>query len=72
MGKGIIDRFEGDLAVVEFDFEMRDIPKKLLPEDSNVGDMLVFDGDSIRIDKAGTDKLRTEIEDQMKELFEEE
>ena len=27
MKKGIIDRFEGELAVVEFDDEMKDIPK---------------------------------------------
>ncbi|WP_214890887.1 DUF3006 domain-containing protein [Carnobacterium sp. ISL-102] len=28
MKKGIIDRFEGNLAVIEFDSDMRDIPKK--------------------------------------------
>ncbi len=28
MEKGIIDRFEGNLAVIEFDSDMRDIPKK--------------------------------------------
>lgn len=72
MEKGIIDRFEGDIAVVEFGEEMRDIPKTILPKDSDVGDLLIFDGTSIIIDKAGTDKLRTEIEDLMKELFEEE
>jgi len=72
MEKGIIDRFEGDLAVVEFDSEMRDIPKNMLPKGSDVGDLLIFDSDSITIDKAGTDKLRTEIEDLMKDLFEEE
>lgn len=72
MEKGIIDRFEDDLAVIEFETEMRDIPKNKLPKNSDVGDMLTFDGDSITIDKAGTDKLRTEIEDLMKELFEEE
>lgn len=72
MEKGIIDRFEGNLAVIEFDSDMRDIPKKKLPEGSEVGDLLIFDGDSITIDKAGTDKLRKEIEDLMKELFEEE
>ncbi|MBT2732610.1 DUF3006 domain-containing protein [Carnobacterium sp. ISL-102] len=47
-------------------------PKKKLPEGSEVGDLLIFDGDSITIDKAGTDKLRTEIEALIKELFEEE
>lgn len=72
MEKGIIDRFEGELAVVEFGEEMRDIPKNILPKDSDIGDLLIFDGDSITIDKAGTDELRTEIEDLMKELFEEE
>ena len=51
---------------------MRDIPKNKLPKNSKVGDVLIFNGNSISIDKDGTDKLRTEIEDLMKELFEEE
>ena len=34
--------------------------------------MLIFDGKSITIDKAGTEKLRAEIEELMNELFEEE
>lgn len=72
MEKGIIDRFEDELAVIEFGEEMRDIPKNKLPKNSEVGDLLVFDGDSITIDKDGTNKLRAEIEDLMKELFEEE
>lgn len=72
MEKGIIDRFEDDLAVIEFETEMRDIPKNKLPKNSEVGDLLIFDGESITVDKAGTNKLRTEIEDLMKELFEEE
>lgn len=72
MEKGIIDRFEDDLAVIEFETEMRDVPRKKLPQNSEVGDLLIFDGESITIDKAGTNKLRTEIEDLMKELFEEE
>ena len=72
MEKGIIDRFEGELAVVEFGEAMRDIPKNKLPKNSKVGDVLIFNGNSISIDKDGTDKLRTEIEDLMKELFEEE
>ncbi|MEG0497891.1 MAG: DUF3006 domain-containing protein [Carnobacterium sp.] len=72
MEKGIIDRFEGELAVVEFGEVMRDIPKNKLPKNCEVGDLLIFDGDSIIIDKDGTDKLRIEIEDLMKELFEKE
>lgn len=72
MEKGIIARFEGELAVVEFGEEMRDIPKSELPKNSEVGDLLVFNGNSVTIDKAGTEKLRAEIEELMNELFEEE
>lgn len=72
MEKGIIDRFEGELAVVEFGEEMRDVPRKNLPKNSEVGDLLIFDGEVVTIDKEGTNKLRMEIEDLMKELFEEE
>jgi hypothetical protein len=64
MEQGIIDRFEGELAVIEFGEDMRDIPKNKLPGDSKVGDVLIFD--------EGTDKLKIEIEELMKELFEEE
>ena len=66
----IIDRFEGDIAVIEFDGEMKDILKDKLPKGANVGDVLVFDGDRIAIDKQKTDKLKKEIEDLMDELFE--
>lgn len=72
MEKGIIDRFEDNLSVVEFGEEMRDIPRNELPKNAEVGDMLIFDGKSITIDKAGTEKLRAEIEELMNELFEEE
>lgn len=72
MEKGIIDRFEDELAVVEFGEEMRDVPRKNLPKNSEVGDLLIFDGGVVTIDKEGTNKLRMEIEDLMKELFEEE
>lgn len=71
MEKGIIDRFEGDLAVIEFDDEMKDIPKSQLPEGAEVGDMLIFNGDQISIDYEGRNKLAKEIEDLANELFEE-
>lgn len=72
MEKGIIDRFEGELAVVEIGKEMRYIPRTELPKNSEVGDLLVFNGNSVTIDKAGTEKLRAEIKELMDELFEEE
>ena len=70
MKKGVIDRFEGELAVIEFDDEMKDIPKGKLPKEANVGDILIFNGDQIIIDTNGTKKLKQEIEDLMDELFE--
>ena len=70
MKKGIIDRFEGELAVVECDDEMKDIPKSELPKDANVGDVLIFDGDKIKVSKEETGKLKKEIDDLMDELFE--
>lgn len=70
MQKGIIDRFEGNLAVIEFDDEMKDISRSQLPDGAEVGDVLIFDGDNIRIDHVGTKKLAKEIEDLANELFE--
>ena len=70
MKKGIIDRFEGELVVIEFDDEMKDIPKGKLPKNANVGDVLIFDGDKITISKEETNKLKKEIDDLMDELFE--
>jgi len=68
--KGIIDRFEGNIAVIEFDEEMKDVPKTQLPKGVKVGDVLLFDGGQIKIDKSETAKLKSEIEDLMNELFE--
>ena len=36
MEKGIIDRFEDNLAVIEFGEEMRDIPRNELPKNAEV------------------------------------
>ena len=65
----IIDRFEGELAVVEFDDEMKDIPKRVLPKEAKVGDLLIFDGNKITLSKEETDNLKQEIDDLMDELF---
>ncbi|MGE7662662.1 DUF3006 domain-containing protein [Peribacillus sp. NPDC097197] len=71
MVDGIIDRFEGKIAVVEIDGgDMKDIPKSSLPKGAKVGDMLIIDGDNISISKEGTEKLRKEIDNLMDELFE--
>ena len=70
MKKGIIDRFEGDIAVVEIDGENVDMPKASMPKGAKAGDALVMDGDKITIDVEATKALRKEIEQLMDELFE--
>ena len=71
MKQGIIDRFEGKIAVVEIDGgDMKDFPKSALPKGAKVGDMLIIDGDAITVSKEGTRKLKKEIDDLMDELFE--
>ncbi|MFJ7747726.1 DUF3006 domain-containing protein [Peribacillus sp. NPDC097295] len=71
MVQGIIDRFEGKIAVVEIDGgDMKDFPKSSLPKGAKVGDMLIIDGDKITVSKEGTKQLKKEIDDLMDELFE--
>lgn len=71
MVQGIIDRFEGKIAVVEIDGgDMKDFPKSSLPKGAKVGDMLIIDGDKITVSKEGTKQLKKEIDELMDELFE--
>ncbi len=38
----VIDRIDDDIAVLEFDGQMIEIPSSVLPEDSKEGDILGF------------------------------
>jgi hypothetical protein len=71
MIKGIIDRFEENIAVVEIDGETQDFPKSIFPKNANVGDVVSIKGDIVTILTEETEKLRKEIDDLMDELFEE-
>lgn len=42
MRKGIIDRFEGEYAVIEIDGKTEDILKPELPAEVKAGDSLIF------------------------------
>ncbi|MGG3278774.1 DUF3006 domain-containing protein [Paenibacillus solani] len=71
MIKGVIDRFENDIAVVEVeDGHTLDYPKHLLPIDAEVGDVVNIDGNRFTVDKEETKKRRIEIGNLMDELFE--
>jgi len=62
----IIDRFEGEMAVIEYDGRTFSIPRNLLPAGAREGDVLGF---SITIDKKATEERQGKIEELMKEIF---
>jgi len=69
--KGIIDRFEGDYAVVELeDGKMLNINKIKLPTGVEEG-MTIHISEVITIDKAETLKRKKEIEKLTEDLWEE-
>jgi len=68
--KGIIDRFEGDWAVVEINGETRDFDRKIFPKEAAAGDMVKIEGDRVTVLKDETEKRRKEIEQLMDEVFE--
>lgn len=63
--KVIIDRFEGDYAVVEIDKEkFVNLPKELVPN-AKEGDVII-----IRVDHEETNKRKEHVKDLMNQLFE--
>ena len=61
----IIDRFEGDFAVVELpDGRMIDCPKVLLPDNAKEGSIL-----NIVVDEAATDVKLQKVTERMNKLF---
>lgn len=64
----IIDRFEGNLAVLETDDGMKNIERSLLPENAAEGDVLVYDG-SWTVDTAATEQRRERTRKRLKRLL---
>lgn len=69
MRKGIIDRFEREIAVIEFENGIEDFPLTQLPKGVQAGDVLLFESGKITIDPEGKKQLENEIADLMDELF---
>jgi hypothetical protein len=65
-----IDRFEGDYAVCEKpDRKMINIKKDRLPEAAKEGDVLVIDGESIKVDSEETARRKKNAEKLMNDLW---
>ncbi len=63
--KFIIDRFEGEFAIVELEnMEMLDMSRKLLPQDAKEGDTI-----NVTIDEIETENRRKRIQDKFDSLF---
>lgn len=70
--KYIIDRFEGDYAVVEDEHKgMKDIHLKDLPKEVQEGDVLVMMEDTYHIDLEETQKRKRKTQEIMDELWNE-
>lgn len=66
----IIDRFEGDYAVVEVDGEKTiDIPRYKLPAEAKEGDVLAVNNDIFSLDTEETKRIKDEAEKLMSDLW---
>jgi hypothetical protein len=69
--KGIIDRFEGEFAIIECEDRGKvEISRNLIPKNAKEGDCLVQLGDKYVIDEGETQRRKSEIEDLVKNLWE--
>ena len=65
--KCIIDRFEGDYAVIEYNEQVLNLPKVFLPVDVHEGDVLDV---IIMLDVNETDRIKAEMKKLMDEVWE--
>lgn len=65
----VIDRFEGDTAVIETDGAVSDIDRAELPEEASEGDVIVLTEEGWRIDADATDKRRADVRRKLERLI---
>jgi len=65
----VIDRFEGDYAVLETDEGMTDIHRGHLPGAAREGDVLIYSCGGWSIDRKATEERRRANSDRLKELL---
>lgn len=65
----IIDRFEGDIAVIETDDETIEADRSELPEEAIVGDVIVCKDGKWEVDKEITGLRRNEMRKKMRILM---
>ncbi|PKM77412.1 MAG: DUF3006 domain-containing protein [Firmicutes bacterium HGW-Firmicutes-15] len=70
MIKAVIDRFEGEYAVVEVKGDIKIIRRVDISNEAREGDVVVFKNNQWIIDRKYTGKLRKEIEEMTDKLWE--
>jgi hypothetical protein len=68
--KGIIDRWEGEYAVVEIEGLTQSIPRRDLPAEAREGDVMFRENDRWIMDPENTAKLKQEIQALADEVWE--
>lgn len=63
----IIDRFEGGMAVIEYEGGTFNLPRNLLPSEAKEGDVIRI---LITVDNEETEKRRKRIRELMNDVFE--
>lgn len=69
--KGIIDRFEGDLVVIEVDGKTRNVSKELVGSKVKVNDVVEFVNEKWIVNEEESEKRRKKIKSLMESVWEE-
>lgn len=64
----IIDRFEGEYAVLETDSGMKNVPRDMLPEEAREGDVVELKNGAYTVNKKAAEKRRRELREKLKKL----
>ncbi|NLM03503.1 MAG: DUF3006 domain-containing protein [Clostridiales bacterium] len=67
----ILDRFEGEIAILEINGNFIKISVDKISPLAKEGDVLVLEGDKYIPDKSNTEKRKRELEDKFSDLWEE-
>ncbi|MEK3800377.1 DUF3006 domain-containing protein [Peribacillus sp. FSL H8-0477] len=68
--KGIVDRFEGEYAVIEVDGKTRDVKRKLIADSVRVSDVVILNNGIWERDSDETDKRKKEVKKLMDSVWE--
>lgn len=68
--KGIVDRFEGEYAVIEVDGETRDVKRNLIADSVRVSDVVILKNGKWERDSDETLKRKKEVKKLMDSVWE--